>query len=178
MASVLSLTCLARATLRARIRTSWNLWSSNCWISRISSIDVGKVGISSTEIMCSAARWRFASSQASSSALNPPSDPSLATTMVPNISHLPFRRALSRQIPFLSDQGGDHGAADHRGHQDRILLLVDDTVCQSEQGRDRAEGEAGRHQERGVHAFPVLEAEQPGQREDADERGRQLEDQE
>src|SRR5450756_3183670 len=44
-------------------------------------------GSTSTEIMCSAVPARLAMSQAKTSALKPPTDPSLATTIRLNMSH-------------------------------------------------------------------------------------------
>src|SRR5215467_436731 len=97
----------------------------------ISSIDAGKSGNSSTEIMCSAASQRLASSHPMASALKPPSEPSFATTIRANTSDLLLRDADLRQEPFLGDQGRHHGAADHRRQQDRILALVDNLIGQA-----------------------------------------------
>src|SRR5262249_58335811 len=82
--------------------------------------------------MCKVQRSRLASAQASAQAsakaLKPPSDPSCATTMRLNMSHLLRCRSDFRQEPFLRDHRRHHGAADHRGEEDRILFLVDDVM--------------------------------------------------
>src|SRR5215831_7643383 len=172
--SALSVTPFAFATLRACSSTSWNLWFSASLTSTTSSIEAGKSGSCSTEIICSAARCSLARSHAKSSALRPPSDPSLATAIRLNMSDLLLGRADLRQEPPLCDHRRHHGAANHRDEQDRVLALVDDVVGQSIERRDRSEGEPRRHQQRRVHAFAVLEPIIARQRQDADELGRHL----
>src|SRR5262245_12961598 len=172
--SACSFTPLAFATLRASSSTSWNLWFSASLVSSTSSIEAGKSGSSSTEIMCSVARCSLARSQANSSALRPPSDPSLATAMRLNMSDLLLHRADLWQEPPLRDHRRHHRARNHRDEQDRLLPLVDDVVGQTRERGDRSERQARRHQERGVHALAVLEPIVARQRQDADEFGRHL----
>src|SRR5262250_655682 len=109
----------------------------------ISSIEAGKSGNSSTEIICRAAPSRLARSQPMASALKPPSEPSFATTIRLNTSDLLFRGADFRQEPFLSDQGRHHSAPDNGRQQDRILPLVDDFVGKGIERRDRPECKPG-----------------------------------
>ena len=58
------------------------------------------------------------------------------------------------------------------------MLLIDDLVGETEQRRDGAEGEPGRHQQRRVHALASLELVEARQRQDAHELGDHLERQE
>src|SRR5580704_6798625 len=57
-----------------------------------------------------------------------------------------LRQQMMRQVEGVGDQRRDHRRADHAGDQDRILVLRDDAVRQTEQRRNRAEGEACGHQ--------------------------------
>src|SRR6266478_560031 len=111
----------------------------------ISSIEAGKSGNSSTEIMSNAAPQRLARSHAVASALKPPSEPSFATTIRVNMSDLLPCGADLRQEPSLGDQGRNHRAADHDRQQDCILPLVDNVVGQAVKRRDRPECKPGRH---------------------------------
>src|SRR5260370_18091708 len=97
----------------------------------ISSIEAGKSGSSSTDIMCNAAPSRLASSHPMASALKPPSEPSFATTIRANMSDLLLCGADLRQEPSLGDQGRHHAAADHGRQQDRILPLFVHIVRQA-----------------------------------------------
>src|SRR5882724_11242097 len=122
---------LALAIPRARSITSRYLWFSASLTSMISSIDAGKSGNSSTEIMCNAAPQRLARSHDMASALKPPSEPSFATTIRVNTSDLLPCGADLRQEPFLGYQGRHHRAADDGRQQDRILTLVDNPIGQT-----------------------------------------------
>src|SRR5208282_4563541 len=62
-----------------------------------------------------------------------------------------------RLEPGLRDEGRRDGAGDHRGDEDRILLLIDDLVGEPEKGGDRAERKPGRHQKRRVHPLAPIE---------------------
>src|ERR1043166_1339052 len=134
------------ASLRARAITGAKrrLSSSSC--STTSSMVVGRCGISSTQTMCSSAWQSAARSSATPKALKAPSEPSLATRILANMGlGLLGNRLEGRLEPFLRNQRRHHRAADHRGNQNRILLLADDVIGEAEERRDRAEGEAGRH---------------------------------
>src|SRR6266436_687734 len=141
----------------------------------ISSIEAGKSGSSSTEIMCSAAPSRLASSHPMASALKPPSEPSFATTIRVNTSDLLPCGADLRQEPFLGDQGRHHRTRDYGRQQDRILLLVDNLIGETVERRDRPECKAGRHQQRRINAVATFESKYSGQRQNADEFGQHLE---
>src|SRR6266540_3181085 len=123
-----SLTPLAFAISRARCSTSWKRWFSASFSSTISSMEAGKSGNTSTEIMRNLERCSLARSQAIVSALKPPSDPSLATTICLNMSHLLPSRFDFWQEPFLRDHRWHYCAGDHGGEQNRVLLPVDDVV--------------------------------------------------
>src|SRR5207302_8737580 len=47
-----------------------------------------------------------------------------------------FERLEMRLEPNLCDESGHDGAADNCGYKDRVLLLIDDVVCQAEQCRN------------------------------------------
>src|SRR4051812_45587072 len=79
------------------------------------------------------------------------------------------QRGELRLKPALGDQCRHDRAEDHGGHQDRVLLLVDDVVGQAEQCRDAAESQPGAHQQRGVHPLARIEPKSLRQRQDADE---------
>src|SRR3989442_15623754 len=102
-------------------------------------MEAGKSGNSSTEIMCSEDRWCLARSQASASALMPPSEPSFATTMCLNTSDLLLCYPDLGQEPLLGDHRRPHRAQDHCGEEVRVLPLVDDVVRQTIKRPDRAE---------------------------------------
>ena len=70
-----------------------------------------------------------------------------------------FQGFEMRPEPSLRDDRGHYGAADHRGQQDRVLILIDDVVGEAEQRRDRSEGQARRHHQCCVHAFALVELE-------------------
>src|ERR1700687_3428164 len=107
-------------------------------------MEAGKRGISSTQIMWSATPCRTATPMAADTARAAPSEPSLATRIFSNIGGLlgfalVVRERLRRwHEPLLSDERRHHGAADHGRDEDRILLLIDDLVGETEQRRDRA----------------------------------------
>jgi len=80
-----------------------------------------------------------------------------------------LRQQVARQIEGVGDQGRDHGAADHAGDEDRVLILVDDVMRQPEQRRDGAERQSRRHQQGRVHRFLLRRFIDLGHRIDADE---------
>src|ERR1017187_7429925 len=61
--------------------------------------------------------------------------------------HHRFNRRLEK---FLRDERWHERAQNHDGDENRVLRLVNDFVLQTEQRRDRAEGQSGGHEQRGV----------------------------
>ena len=76
--------------------------------------------------------------------------------------------------PALGDQSLHHRTADYRGQQDRVLALVDDVIGQTEERRDRPEGQACRHHQGRIHSPFALELEDARQRQNAGEFGDHL----
>src|SRR3954469_18548266 len=99
-----------------------------------SSREPGIHWVSSTQIMCSWALCECARLKAAPSALEAPSEPSLAIRIFLNMGVLLGDRLECRLEPALGDDCRHDGAGDHGRHQDGILLLVDDVVGQPEQG--------------------------------------------
>src|SRR5262245_15678958 len=142
---------------RALCTTSWKRWFCVSFSSTISSTEAGKSGNTSTEIIRNFERCTLARSQAIVKALKPPSDPSLATTICLNMSHLLPGRFNFRQEPLLRDYCWYHRAGDDGSKQNRVLLPVNDIIRQSVKCRDRAESKSGRHQQRRKHALTIIE---------------------
>src|SRR5215510_8528555 len=86
------------------------------------------------------------------------SEPSFAWRMIPNIASPSFRlhrrrprwsarllvllvlrEQVARQVKAIGDDRRDYSAPNHRGHEGRILPLVNDAVGQPEQRRDGSE---------------------------------------
>src|SRR5208282_2634517 len=184
---VSSLTRSRFAWARAAASTGAKRWSASACSSSTSSMLAAKRGSSSTAIMWSSARWRLASRIAASSAFKAPLEPSLATRILLYTGHsFPYHARLGldryRRLerlerglePALRDQSRHHGTADHGGQEEGVLGGGEEVVGETEECGDRAEGEAGRHHERRVHPLPPLEAEDAGERQDADELRRHL----
>src|SRR5437773_105937 len=114
-----------------------------------SPTEAGNCASSSTETMCRTALSVFARAIAADTARPAPSEPSLATTMFLNIWGLAGFACLAPDRferwhePFLRDERGHHGTADHGGDQDCILLLIDDLVGEAEQRGNGSEGKPG-----------------------------------
>ncbi len=77
-----------------------------------------------------------------------------------------MHRVFGRLKKFLREERRDECAQNHNSHQDRVLSLIDDLVLESEQRRDGAKGQAGRHQQGGVSSFAPVHVMQPRQRPD------------
>ena len=89
---------------------------------------------------------------------------SLAVNLAP-LDHR-FNRRLEK---LLRDERGYKRAEDDDRHQHGVLRLVNDFVLQAEQGGDRAEGQAGCHEQRRVIRLAVAHVKHFSCRPDADE---------
>jgi hypothetical protein len=75
---------------------------------------------------------------------------------------------------LLGDQRGHERRENHDRDELGVLSLVDQVMGEAEQRGDRAEGEAGGHQQRGVGPLAPRQPEHGGHRPDADQLGAQL----
>ena len=66
---------------------------------------------------------------------------------------------MARHEPSIRDGRWDYRAADHGGHQVRILGLVDDAVVQPKQRRNRPERQPRGHHQSIVHPIVAAVAE-------------------